>query len=374
MNTTTLRSFLYLIGTLFVMAGPFMIASRLPQPFPSNESIYEDCVVQDITVKLGLGTGYVEVDEDGKPILHEEPYEVLGHHTEMQCESDNHQFHLGVNHSEPQWMNFLIKIDRFEFWRGSIDLTSKIDFSGWYTEENAETGNTEKFKISAKETYTLKDILNDLAESKELKFAYKVNDEKHVDTVNFDGAKEAVKEFRKRVSSLAESSTSNESIYGDCTVLDRTMKYAKRHYLRDDDEEVDMVHWHVTKMQCESDNHQFILWVDHSEPEWIDFELKLDGFEFGQNDTHVTSKIYLAGWYTEANAQTGNIENLIVSSTETFTLKDILNDLAEDKELKFAYKANDEKYVDTVDFDGAKEAVTEFRKLVKSLQNSNTED
>ncbi|MYF52547.1 MAG: hypothetical protein F4166_01770 [Gammaproteobacteria bacterium] len=127
-------------------------------------------------------------------------------------------------------------------------------------------------------------------------------------------------------------------------------------------------------MQCESDNHQFILWVDHSEPEWIDFELKLDGFEFGQNDTHVTSKIYLAGWYTEANAQTGNIENLIVSSTETFTLKDILNDLAEDKELKFAYKANDEKYVDTVDFDGAKEAVTEFRKLVKSLQNSNTED
>jgi len=174
------------------MTEPIIIApSLLPQSYPSNESNYEDCTVKDITVEGG-------------------PYTyIVGDHTktEMVCESDNHQLNLWVDHSEPQWIDFELKLDRFQFWRSGIDLTSKIDFSGWYTEENAETGNTEKLKISATETYTLKDILNDLAEDKELKFAYKANDEKYVDTVNFDGTKEAVTEFRKLVKSLQNSNT-----------------------------------------------------------------------------------------------------------------------------------------------------------------------
>ncbi len=66
-----------------------------------------------------------------------------------------------------------------------------------------------KVKIDSKESYKPNDILNDLAENGELKFEFETNDHTHEKTVEFDGANDAVKEFRKRIKSLRKTSNEN---------------------------------------------------------------------------------------------------------------------------------------------------------------------
>jgi len=50
---------------------------------------------------------------------------------------------------------------------------------------------------------------------------------------------------------------------------------------------------------------------------------------------------------------------------------DILDDLAEDDEFQYKVELNGKKSVKILEFDGASNAIEEFRKRVKSLQDSN---
>ncbi|MCY3627051.1 MAG: hypothetical protein OXG88_05370 [Gammaproteobacteria bacterium] len=198
MNTTTSRPYVYLIVALFFFGPPLVVASPViaiePEETSANESIFEDCIVKDITLKW--------------------PDDSEEHGTKMQCESGTHLVIVGVPHEEPDRIRIDIYLDRFRFW--STDDDTPPYFKGIDDEWDPEEGESVyrsfiwNLKISSKETYKPKDILNDLAEDEEVKFEFEAYDQKHVNTVEFDGAEEAVKEFRKRVKSLQETSNENQ--------------------------------------------------------------------------------------------------------------------------------------------------------------------
>lgn len=231
MNTTIPRLFLsYLIFASFIFAASLIIASMPlgPTEITSNEVTFGDCVVEDITWKY---------DDERYRTLYEEE-EVYGseeYGTKLRYEVGLRRFEVLVFHEEPDRITISIYIDRdFANFKPVLNdstapsLTGRIsdDNSSFKSEElgrvreiNKRAGASDfwfkgfkqvKVKISSKESYTPKDILDILAEDEELIFEYEINAHQHVKTVKFDGVKDAVKEFRKRVKSLQKSS--NESI------------------------------------------------------------------------------------------------------------------------------------------------------------------
>jgi len=206
MNNLTPRPLLYLIVGLFIFAASIIIASAPglePTKIPSNKSIFGDCIVQDITWKYD-DEGYRESDS----------YGVEEYSTEMNCESENRQVTVDVIHFEPDWIGFRIELGRFYLWRRKTDDTTLLDLSGWDLGDEegkfVSPGGITNVIISSKESYKPKDFLDDLTEDEKFKLEFEGNDQKiYIYTLKFDGAKKAVKEFRKRVNSLQETSNEN---------------------------------------------------------------------------------------------------------------------------------------------------------------------
>jgi len=208
MNNT--ESFLYLIVALTVIVAPLIFASPTfaPSEELSNEVIYGDCLVRDFTWKND------HLNEES------ELYGTEEHMTEMRCEKGVHIFTVRVTHEQPEWIRIDINLERFSvthnpystpFLNGFV-TNEKISFETYDPQLLFEGGTGFKkidVKISSRETYKPSDILNDLGEDEALKFESEYNDKKLAQTFEFDGAKNAVKEFRKRIISLQEPNNEN---------------------------------------------------------------------------------------------------------------------------------------------------------------------
>lgn len=231
MNTTTPRLFLsYLIFASFIFAASLIIASMPlgPTEITSNEVTFGDCVVEDITWKY---------DDERYRTLYEEE-EVYGseeYGTKLRYEVGLRRFEVLVFHEVPDRATIYFYIDRdFKNFRPVLNDSTAPSLTGRISDNDSSFKSEElgrvreinkgkresdfyfkgfkqvKVKISSKESYTPEDILDILAEDDELIFEYEINAHQYVKTVKFDGVKDAVKEFRKRVKSLQKSS--NESI------------------------------------------------------------------------------------------------------------------------------------------------------------------
>ncbi|MXX95756.1 MAG: hypothetical protein F4039_04635 [Gammaproteobacteria bacterium] len=225
MNTTTPRlSLTYLIVASFIFAASLIIASMplIPSEITSNEAIFGDCEVQDITWKYDderYRDYYVEEDVYGS-----EENETI-----LRCEVGLRRFEVQVLHEEPDQIRIDIYLDRdFKNFKPVLNDSTAPSLTGHVSDNNSSFKSEElgrvinqgesdfwfkgfkqvKVKIDSKESYKPKDILSDFAEDDELIFEYKINAHQHVKTLKFDGAKNAVKEFRKRFKSL--QNTSNE--------------------------------------------------------------------------------------------------------------------------------------------------------------------
>ena len=220
MNATTPRSFLYLIAAFFLFGSPLIIASPVlsQTKTPSNESIYGDCIVQDIAWKQKVEFPANEFDWSE------------GNSTEMNCESGNRSITVSIVNEKPDriWIGIYLDGD-FHNFKPVLKADTAPSLSGSITEEKSDflsqrvrqvivNGEIDfrfsgpqqvKVKVSSKETYKPNDILNDLAENGELKFEFETNAHTHEKTVEFDGANDAVKEFRKRIKSLQKTSNEN---------------------------------------------------------------------------------------------------------------------------------------------------------------------
>ncbi len=223
MNMTTQRLFLtYLIVASFVFAVSLIIASIPlgPTEIISNEAIYGDCEVQDVTWKYD-DERYRAVYKD-EDVYGSEEYE-----TKLRCEVELRRFEVSVLHEDPDRIGIEIYLDRdFKNFRPVLNDSTAPSLTGHISDNNSSFESEElrrvinkgesdfrfkgfkqvKVKISSKESYKPKDILDVLVEDEELIFEYEINGHQHVKTVKFDGAKNAVKEFRKRFKSLQESS------------------------------------------------------------------------------------------------------------------------------------------------------------------------
>lgn len=230
MNTATPRLFLsYLIVGSFIFAASPIIASMplSPTEITSNEVTFGDCVVEDITWKYD--------DERYRKRYHEEVYGAEEYGTKLRYEVGLRRFEVLVFHEEPDQITISIYIDRdFANFKPVLDDSTAPSLTGRISDNDSSFKSEElgrvreinkgkresdfyfkgfkqvKVKISSKESYKPEDILDILAEDDELIFEYEINAHQHVKTVKFDGVKDAVKEFRKRVKSLQKSS--NESI------------------------------------------------------------------------------------------------------------------------------------------------------------------
>ncbi|MCY3627050.1 MAG: hypothetical protein OXG88_05365 [Gammaproteobacteria bacterium] len=206
MNNLTPKSSVYLIGTVFMMGSPLVVASPVVEPtkIPSNESIHGDCVVQDVTLKWD-DEGYREMEEE---------YDFEEYATEMNCELENRKVIVSVRHAKPDWIHFRVELGRFYLWRRNSDDTTLLDLDGWDSGDEARNfdnaGGIKNIIISLQETYNTKDFFDDLADDEKLKLEFEGNDQKiYIYNLEFDGAKNAVKEFRKRVKSLQEPNNEN---------------------------------------------------------------------------------------------------------------------------------------------------------------------
>ena len=197
------------LGSLLIIASPVIE----PSGPPTNVAIFGDCEVHDIT----------------------EVYFDMSYLTNLECEVGLRRVTLVVFHDEPDQITISIYIDRdFANFKPVLNDSTAPSLTGRISDDNSSFKSEElgrvreiykreggsdfwfkgfkqvKVKISSKESYTPEDILDILAEDEELIFEYEINTHQHVKTVKFDGVKDAVKEFRKRVKSLQKSS--NESI------------------------------------------------------------------------------------------------------------------------------------------------------------------
>jgi len=203
------------------MGSPLVVASPVVEPpttIPSNEAIYGDCEVQDITWKY---------DDESYRLVDEDVYGSEEYATILRCEVGLRRFEVLVLHEEPDRIRIDIYIDRdFKNFRPVLNDSTAPSLTGHISNNNSSFKSEElgrvinngesdfrfkgfkqvKVKIDSKESYKPKDILSDFAEDDELIFEYEINAHQHVKTVKFDGAKNAVREFRKRFKSLQEKS------------------------------------------------------------------------------------------------------------------------------------------------------------------------
>jgi len=221
MNTTTPRHFFTcLIVAFFLFGSSFIIASPVFSwtETPLNESIYGDCIVQDVAWKQKVEFPANEFDWSE------------GNSTELNCESGNRSITVSINNEEPDGIWISIYLDtNVENFKPVLKADTAPSLFGSITEETSDfqservrqvivNGEIEfrfsgskqvKVKVSSKETYTPSDILNNLAENGELKFEFETNTHTHEKTVEFDGANNAANEFLKRVKSLQTTSNKN---------------------------------------------------------------------------------------------------------------------------------------------------------------------
>ncbi|MDE0644668.1 MAG: hypothetical protein OXH84_00300 [Gammaproteobacteria bacterium] len=219
-NTTPRNCFTCLIVAFFLFGSPFVIASPVFSwtETPSNESIYGDCIVQDVAWKQKVEFPANEFDWSE------------GNSTEMNCESGNRSITVSIDNEKPDriWIGVYLDKD-FDNSKPVLKAATAPSLFGSITEEKSDFlsnrvrqvivngeiefrfsgSNQVKVKVSSKETYKPNDILNDLAENGELKLEFEINAHTHEKTVEFDGANNAAKEFLKRVKSLQETSNQN---------------------------------------------------------------------------------------------------------------------------------------------------------------------
>ena len=194
-------------------------------------------------------------------------------------------------------------------------------------------------------------------------------------------------------SPVVEPPTTIPSIYGDCEVQDITWKYDDESY-RIVDEDVYGSEEYATILRCEVGLRRFEGLVLHEEPDRIRIDIYLDRDFKNFYKAPSTKAPSLIGSITEEKSDflsegvrqvivNGEIEfrfseakqvDVKISSKETYQPNDILNDLAENGELKFEFETNAHTHEKTVKFDGVSNAAKEFLRRVKSLRETNNED
>ena len=182
--------------------------------------------------------------------------------------------------------------------------------------------------------------------------------------------------------------TTNESTYGDCIVQDVKLIYGFKN-------DADDFELYETKMNCESGNRSITVSIDNEEPDQITILIHLDrDFENFNPVRKPNIAPSLVGYLTtdesyfeseELRQEFVNGEsdfrfkdfkevNVKISSKEQYKPEDILNDLAENGELKLEFEINAHTHEKTVKFDGVSKAIKEFFRRVKSLQETNNKD
>lgn len=172
--------------------------------------------------------------------------------------------------------------------------------------------------------------------------------------------------------SMFKSTTSNESVFDDCVVED----IAIREWDKNEP------HFYQKFLKCNSsDDHDHEIWVYTTASDDIVVKMFLEPFFRNKKSTFAALKANIT-WseYTYINAEgeliTRNIKGFFIDGSKTIKVTmssptDILDDLAEDDEFQYEVELNGKKSVKILEFDGASDAIEEFRKRVKSLQESN---
>lgn len=171
---------------------------------------------------------------------------------------------------------------------------------------------------------------------------------------------------------MFKSTTSNESVFDDCVVQD----IAIREWDKNEP------FFHEIFLKCNSSDEQdHEIWVSATASDDIVVKMFLEPFFRNKKSTFAALKANIT-WseYTYINAEgeliTRNIKGFFIDGSKTIKVTmssptDILDDLAEDDEFQYEVELNGKKSVKILEFDGASDAIEEFRKRVKSLQESN---
>ena len=171
---------------------------------------------------------------------------------------------------------------------------------------------------------------------------------------------------------MFKSTTSNESVFDDCVVQDEAIREWGN----------DEPHLYQTFLKCESsDEYDHEIWVYATASDDIVVKIFLEPFFRNKKSTFAALQANIR-WseYTYINGErksiTRNIKGFYIDGSKKIKVtmsspKDILDDLAEDEEFQYEVELNGKKGVKILEFNGASNAIEEFRKRVKSLQESN---